>query len=135
MVPVARGLVASWLMIDTIASHSVRVRSYREVVRDAGRTFRLSSDADVRAVLKRAALAAVPKGEGWRLRVFTVERTAEGERVAAVLDRLARREVGGLDFAAALAATLDGTRAVLAVAARDAKRVERVSSGLSGGGG
>jgi len=50
VVPVARGLVARWLMIDTTASHSVRVRSYGEVVRDAGRTFRLSSDADVRAV-------------------------------------------------------------------------------------
>src|SRR5690348_1882746 len=117
-------------MTDAALSRSVRVRSYRESVRDASRTFRLSADADVRAALKRAALAAVPKVEGWTLRVLTVERTAAGEQVAAVLDRLARREMGGPDFAAALAATLDGASAVLAVAARDATRVERVRSAL-----
>jgi len=119
-------------MIDAVLSRSVRVRSYREDIRDAGRTFRLSADADIRAALKRAALAAIPKVEGWTLHVFTVVRTAEGERVAAVLDRLARREMGGPEFAAALAATLDGGSAVLAVAARDATRVERVRSGLGG---
>ena len=119
-------------MTDAAPSRSVRVRSYREGVRDASRTFRLPADADVRAALKRAALAAVPKAEGWTLRLFTVERTIAGERVAAVLDRLARREMGGPDFAAALAATLDGACAVLAVAARDAARVERVRSALGG---
>jgi hypothetical protein len=117
-------------MIDATPSRSVRVRSYRESVRDASRTFRLSADADVRAALKRVALAAVPKVEGWTLRVFTVERTAAGEQVAAVLDRLARREMGGPDFAAALAATLDGASAVLEVAARDAMRIERVRAAL-----
>ncbi|MFC0386033.1 hypothetical protein [Muricoccus vinaceus] len=60
------------------------------MVRDSGRTFRLTPGVDVRAVLKRAALVAVPKVEGWTLRVLTLERTREGERVAAVLDRLAR---------------------------------------------
>ncbi|MBX6743076.1 MAG: hypothetical protein IRY87_13635 [Acetobacteraceae bacterium] len=119
-------------MIDAASSRSVRVRSYREGVHDVSRTFRLTADADVPAVLKRAALAAVPKIEGWTLRVFTVERTAAGERVAAVLDHLARREMGGPDFAAALAATLDGASAVLAVVARDARRVERVRSVLGG---
>jgi hypothetical protein len=125
-----RGFVASWLVRDAALSRSVRVRFYREVIRDAGRTFRLSSDGDVPAARKRAALAAVPKVEGWTLRVFTVGRTAWGDRVAALLDRLVRREMGGPDFAAALAATLDGSRAVLAVTARDARRVERVGSGL-----
>ena len=113
-------------------SRSVRVRSYREGIRDAGRTFRLSADADVRAALKQAALAAVPKVEGWTLRVFTVERTAAGEHIATVLDRLARREMGSPDFAAALAATLDGASAVLAVAVRDAMRVDRVRFALGG---
>src|SRR4051812_39096391 len=102
-------------MIDAALSRSIRVRSYRESVRDASRTFRLSADADVRAALKRAALAAVPKAEGWTVRVFTLERTAAGEHVAAVLDYLARLAMGGPDFAAALAATLDGASAVLAV--------------------
>ncbi|WP_458095489.1 hypothetical protein [Roseomonas sp. WA12] len=119
-------------MTDPALSRLVRVRSYGAEIRDAGRTFRLAADTDIRAALKRAALAAVPKIEGWTLRVFTVDRTAEGERVAAVLDRLARREMGGPDFAAALAATLDDASAVLAVAARDARRVERVRSGLGG---
>ena len=119
-------------MIDAAPSRSVRVRFYRGNVREASRTFRLSADADVRSALKRATLAAVPKIEGWTLHVFTVERTAAGERIAAVLDRLARREMGSRGFAAALAATLDGASAVLAVTAKDAKRVERVRSALSG---
>lgn len=118
-------------MADT-SSRTVRVRSYRNGALDTSRVFRLSADADIRAALKRAALAAIPKVEGWRLRVFTVERTAAGERVAAVLDRLARREMDNPDFAAALAATLDGASAVLAVTARDATYLERVRSALGG---
>ena len=105
-------------MTQTSAPCSIRVRSYRETVRDASRTFILPAVADVRIALKRAALTVIPKLEGWTLRVFTVERTTTGERVAAVLDRLARRELGNRDFAAALAATLDGALAVLAVAAK-----------------
>ena len=62
------------------------------------------------------------------MRVFTVERTLEREWVIAVLDRLARAALGGPTFDAALAATLDGGRAVMAVTARDPKRVERISS-------
>lgn len=119
-------------MIDPALSRSVRVRSYREVIRDAGPTFHLSADVDIRAALKRAALAAVPKVEGWTLRVFTIERTTASEHVAALLDHLVRREMGGPDFAAALAATLDDANAVLAVTARNAARLERVRAGLSG---
>ena len=59
--------------------------------------------------MKRAALAAIPKAEDWRLVVFAVERTSEAERVAPVLDRLARRHMGRDGFATALAATLDGS--------------------------
>lgn len=114
------------------SSLSVRIRSYRNGTLDTSRAFRLSADADIRAALKRAALAAIPKVERWTLRVFTVERTAAGERVAAVLDRVARREMDNPDFAAALAATLDGASAVLAVTARDATYVERVRSALGG---
>jgi hypothetical protein len=80
--------------------------------------------------MKRAALAAVPKGEGWTLRLFTLERTGAGERIATVLDGLARGAMGGPDFAAALVATLDGGCAVLAITARNARRVERVGAGL-----
>ncbi len=118
-------------MSDPAPSRLFRVRSYRGEVRDVARTFRLAAGADLRMALKRAALAALPKPEGWTLRVFTVERTAEGERIAALLDRLARREMGGRDFAAALAATLDGGSAALAVAARDAKRIEALRVGLT----
>jgi hypothetical protein len=67
---------------------------------------------------------------GWTLRVFTLERMKEGERVTAPLDRLARAAIGGPDFAAAPVATLDGGCAILAVTARDARRVERVGAGL-----
>jgi hypothetical protein len=119
-------------MTEAAPSRSVRVRSYREGIRDSGPIYRLSPNADIRAALKRAALAAVPKAEGWTLQVFTVERTSPDERVAAVLDRLARREVSSPDFAAGLAATLDGATAVLAVAARDARCIERVRSALVG---
>src|SRR5689334_6051869 len=120
-------------MIDAAPSRSLRVRAYRTSVRDLNGAYRLAAGADIRAALKRAALAAaVPRDDGWPLRVFTFERTAAGEHVAAVLDALARREMGGPDFAAALAATLDGAVAVLAVAAKDGARVERVRSALSG---
>jgi hypothetical protein len=119
-------------MTDAAASRLLRVRAYRDGIRDAGRTFRLAAGADLRAALKRAALAALPKPEGWTLRVLTVDRTAEGERIAAVLDALARREMGP-GFAAALAATLDGAHAALAVAAKDAARIERLRAALLGG--
>ena len=127
---------AAWhfaTMVENAASRSVRVRSYRDRVHDASRTFRLPADADVRSALKRAALAAVPKGEGWTLHVLTLERTATGERVAAVLDRLARREMGSSGFVAALAATLDGASAVLAVATRDPEQFQRLRAALGGG--
>ena len=119
-------------MTDAAMPRLLRVRTYLDDVRDIGRTFRLAPQADLRAALKRAALAALPKPEGWTLRIFTVERTAEDERVAALLDRLARREMGGSGFAAALAATLDGGSAVLAVAAKDARRAERLRTALGG---
>lgn len=112
-------------------SRSIRVRSYRDTVRDASRIFRLAADADLRAALKRVALAAVPQDAGWTTLVFTVERTAAGEHVAAVLDHLARREMSARDFAAAVAASLDGAIAVLAVASKDPARIERVWSALS----
>src|SRR4051812_47967261 len=111
-------------MAEPFPSQVVRV--YRDKVSDAKGTFRLAASADVRAALKRAALAATPKTEGWTLRVFSVERTRPDERVAAVLDQLARREMGSPYWAAALAATMDGAYAVLAVAAKDAQRVERI---------
>jgi hypothetical protein len=122
-------------MVDAAPSRTVRVRAYREAVRDADRTFRLAPGVDLRAAMKRAALAAVPKREGWTLRLFTLERTGAGERIGTVLDGLVRGAMGGPDFAAALVASLDGGCAVLAVTARDAWRVERISSGLSRAGG
>ncbi|WP_245870493.1 hypothetical protein [Teichococcus rhizosphaerae] len=121
-------------MTDTTPSRSFRVRAYGDSIRDAGRTFRLPAGADLRTTLKRAALAALPKPGGWALRVFTLERTAEGERLAALLDRIARREMGGPGFAAALAATLDGGHAVLAVAARDTAPIDRMRAALGGPG-
>jgi hypothetical protein len=36
------------------------------------RSFRVPADADLAAAMKRAALAAIPKAEGWRLVVFSV---------------------------------------------------------------
>jgi hypothetical protein len=68
---------------------------------------------------------------GWTLRVLTLERMKEGERVTAPLDRLARAALGGPNFAGALATTLDGGTIVLAVAVRDPERVQRMSSRLS----
>jgi hypothetical protein len=123
--------MACFGMTNAALSRSVRVRSYREVVHDAGQTFRLSFGVDVQAALKRVALAAVRRVEGWRLRVFTLERTTERERVAPLLDRLARTEMGGPDFTAALVATLDEGSAVLVVGAQHAARVERVSFALT----
>ncbi|WP_424138090.1 hypothetical protein [Roseomonas chloroacetimidivorans] len=65
------------------------------------------------------------------LRLLTLERTGIGERIAGVLDGLARGGTGGPDYAAALVATPDGDCAVLADTARGARRVERIRSGLS----
>ena len=84
--------------------------------------------------MKRAALAVLPKAEGWHLVVVSVERTSEAERVAPVLDWLARRHLGGGEFAAVLAATADGARAVLAVGAKDPARIERLHAALAGKG-
>ena len=109
----------------------VRIRAYLGRVHDVKRSFRVPADADLAVAMKRAALAAIPKAEGWRLVVFSVERTCGAEPVAAVLDRLARRHMGGGDFAAALAATLDGARAVLAVGAKDPARIERLRAALA----
>jgi len=121
-------------MTEATSSRSVRVRTYRQGIRDASRTYHLSAGADIRAALTRAALAAVPQTESWTLRAFTVERTAPGERITAVLDLLAHREMGGAGFAAALAATFDDVTAVLAIMARgDAACIERVRSALVGG--
>ena len=101
-------------------------------MRNARRTFRAPAGADLAAFLKRCALAALPKSEGWHLLVVSAERTGEDEQVAAVLDRLARRHMLGRDRAAALAVTADGARAVLAVGAEDAARVERLRAALAG---
>ena len=66
--------------------------------------------------------------------MVSVERTSEAESVAALLDRLARRHVVGRDRAAALAATTDGSRAVLAVGAEDTAHGERLRAALAGTG-
>ncbi len=115
-------------------ARAVRVRAYLGRVHDVRRTFRAPAGADLAAFMKRAALAALPKAEGWRLLVVSVERTNEAEAVAAILDRLARRHMLGRDRAAALAATADGARAVLAVAAEDAARIGRLRAALAGKG-
>lgn len=118
-------------------ARAVRVRASLDGrVRDVKRTFRVPADADLAAFLKRCTLAALPKSGGWRLLVFSVDRTSEREAVAAVLDRLARRHMaeGGRDFAAALAATADRARAVLAVAAKDAALIGRLRAALAGEG-
>ena len=116
-------------------ARAVRIRAYRGGrVQDVRRTFRAPAGADLAAFLKRAALAALPKAEGWHFLVVSVERTSEGEAVAAVLDRLARHHMveGGRDFGAALAVTADGGRAVLAVAAKDTVRIGRLRAALAG---
>ncbi|MXP65091.1 hypothetical protein E0493_17225 [Roseomonas sp. M0104] len=111
-------------------SRSIRVRVYGEAVRDIGRRFRLAPGTDVKAALKRAALAAVPRHPDWTMRVFCLERTAPGERLAFVLDGLARREAGGGHFAAALAAAEDGSVAVLVAAAKELRRLELLGGAL-----
>ena len=116
---------------ETDGARAVRIRAYLGRVHDVRRTFRAPAGADLAAFMKRAALAALPKAEGWRLVVFSVERTSEAEPVALFLDRLARRHMGGADFAAALAVTADGARAVLAVGAKDPARVERLRAALA----
>ena len=113
-------------------ARAVRIRAYLGRVHDVRRTFRAPAGADLAAFMKRAALAALPKAEGWRLLVVSVGRTNEAEAVAAILDRLARRHMLGRDRAAALAATADGARAVLAVAAEDAARIGRLRAALAG---
>jgi hypothetical protein len=117
-------------------ARTVRVRAYRDGgARDLGRAYRARADADIAALLKRAALAALPKAEGWHVVVVSAERSRAGEPVAAALDRLARRLTtgggGGPDLAAALAATADGARAALAVAAKDATRIARVRAAFA----
>ena len=119
---------------DPDRARAVRVRVYLGRVQDVGRTFRAPAGADLAAFLKRAALAALPKAEGWRFLVVSVERTGEAEPVAPVLDRLARRHMVGPDRGAALAVAGDGARAVLAVGAKDAARVERLRAALAGTG-
>ena len=91
----------------------------------------MPADADLAAAMKRAALAAVPKHVGWHLLIVSIERTGEDEGVAPVLDRLARHHMGAGGFAAAVAATLDGARAVLAVGAKDPARIERLRAALA----
>ncbi len=115
-------------------ARAVRIRAYLGRVHDVRRTFRAPAGADLAALMKRAALAGLPKAEGWRLLVVSVGRTNEAEAVAAILDRLARRHMLGRDRAAALAATADGARAVLAVAAEDAARIGRLRAALAGKG-
>jgi hypothetical protein len=112
-------------------ARAVRMRAYLGEPRDLRRTFRVPADADLGAFMKRAALAVLPKDQGWLLVVFSVERTSEGEQVAPLLDRLARRHMRGEDFAAALVATLDGARAVLAVSAKDKMLIERLRTALA----
>jgi hypothetical protein len=86
-------------------ARAVRIRAYLGRVQDVRRTFRAPAGTDLAAFLKRAALAALPKTEGWHLLVVSVERTSEAEPVAPVLDPLAQRHMVGRDRAAALAAT------------------------------
>ena len=113
-------------------AQAVRVRAYRGGVHDLRRAFRAPAEADLAAFVKRCALAALPKSGGWHRLVVSVERTSEGEAVAAVLDRLARRHMLGCDRAAALAVTADGARAALAVGAKDVAVVEHLRAALAG---
>ena len=113
-------------------ARAVRIRAYLGEPHDLKRTFRMAADADLGAFMKRAALAVLPKDEGWLLVVFSVERTSEDEQVAPFLDRLARRHMHEQDFAAALVASLDGARAVLAGGAKDKALIERLRTALAG---
>ncbi|ONG46387.1 hypothetical protein BKE38_25420 [Pseudoroseomonas deserti] len=117
-------------MTETDLSRTLRVRAYGAAIRDAGRVFRLAPGAELRAALRRAALAAIPKQEGWTTQVFTLERTSPEEKLAVLLDQLARREMGG-DFAAGLAVSLDGATAVLVATARDPARIARLRAALA----
>jgi hypothetical protein len=81
--------------------------------------------------LKRGAIAALPKVEGWHLLVVSAQRTRQDEALVVALDRLARRLMDDdPDFAAALAATADGARAALAVTVRDVAQVARLRATL-----
>jgi hypothetical protein len=116
-------------------ARTIRIRAYRNGVQDLSRTFRARSDANTAEFLKRGALAALPKPEGWHLLVVSIERTRQDEGIASMLDGLARRMMdGGPDFAAALAVTGDGARAALAVTAKDAERIAKLRSALAGKG-
>jgi hypothetical protein len=107
-------------------ARTARIRIYHHEIHDLRRSFRARAGVDMARFLKRGALAALPRAEGWHMLVVAIERTREGEPVAPVLDALARRLMqGGPDFAAALAVTADGARAALAVSARDAARIAR----------
>ena len=114
-------------------ARAVRIRAYLGRVHDVRRTFRAPAGADLAAFMKRCALAALPKTEGWHLLVVSVERTSEAEPVSAVLDRLARRHMGGggSDFAAALAVTANVAQAVLAVGAKDGASIARLRAALA----
>ena len=115
-------------------ARAARIRVYSGGrVQDVKRTYRAPAEADLAEFLKRCALAVLPKAEGWRLLVVSVARTEEFEAIAPVLDRLARRLVrgGARDFAAALAVTADGSQAALAVATKDAGRMESLRAALT----
>jgi hypothetical protein len=110
---------------------TVRLRTYLNGVRDLRRTYRARADADMATFLKRGAIAALPKVEGWHLLVVSAERTRQDEALVVALDRLARRLMDdGPDFAAALAVTADGARAALAVTVRDVAQVARLRATL-----
>lgn len=117
------------------AARTVRIRVHRgRSTYDARAARRVPDGADVTAFLKRGALAALPRAEGWHLLLVSAERTREGEAVAPVLARLARRFAasgGAQDCAAALAVTADGSRAALAVGARDPARLGRLRAALA----
>jgi hypothetical protein len=118
----------------TDAARTVRIRVHRgRSTYDAQAACRVPDSADITAFLKRGAIAALPRAEGWHLLLVSAERTREGEAVAPVLDRLARRFAasgGARDCAAALAVTGDGSHAALAVGTRDPARLERLRSAL-----
>lgn len=117
----------------TDEARTVRIRVYRERASyDVRAAYRAPADADIAAFLKRGALAVLRRKEGWHLLVVAVERTKEGEAIAPVLDRLARRvTLGERDAAAALAVTADGSRAALAVGTRDAAQSGRLRAALA----
>jgi hypothetical protein len=111
-------------------ARTIRVRLYRDAVQDLRAPFRLAPGEELRGALRRAALAALPRTPGWAIRVVSLQRTESGEKLALVLDGLARREMGGGDFAAAVAATEDGAMAVLAATALQARPLDRLAGAL-----